>query len=188
MYIILRGVAGERDSAIIALIFTMQSGLTRLGTGELPVTLGHRLDGTILGALMTPVDDGIPEADMTLAVHGIRAVDMTLVARLILVVEPAGKIQYTFRIVQTMFTQTSKGTSTVTLRRAGNNIPRTAGQRQLVGHRNLIATKSLESKVKLRRNSAVLAQNAVVAVEEDPDDELVPVASSKSGVGESRNG
>ncbi len=104
---------------------------------------------------------------------------MTLEARLISVVrmihglEQARETRCTFRNVLTTFTRTSKGTSTVTLRKAGNNIRRTAGQRQPVGHRNLIATKSLDSKVIPGRNSAVRAQNAVVAEEEDPDVELV---------------
>lgn len=166
----------------------MRSGLTRLVTGELPATPGHGLDGTIPGALTIPVDDGIPEVDMTLGGRVIRAVDMTVEARLIHVVEPAGEIRCTFRTTQTTFTQTSKGTSTVTLRKAGNNIRRTAGQKQPVGHHNLIATKRLDSKAIPKRNSAVRAQNAVVAEEEDPDVELVEEASSKFGVGESRNG
>ncbi len=166
----------------------MRSGLTRLVTGELPATPGHRLDGTIPGALTIPVDHGIPEADMTPGGREIHAVDMTLEARLIHVLEPAGEIRCTFRNAQTTFTQTSKGTSTVTLRKAGNNIRRTAGQKQPVGHHNLIANKSLDSRVIPKRNSAVRTDNAVVAEEEDPDVELVGEASSKSGVGESRNG
>jgi len=142
--------------------------------------LGHRLDGTILGDLMTLVDYEIPEVDMTLEGRAIRAVDMTLAARLIHVVEPAGEIQCTFRIVLTTFTRTSRGTSTVILRRAGNNIRRTAGQRQLVGHHNLIAPKSLDIKVIPRRNSTDQAKKAVVEVEEDLDVELVGEASCKS--------
>ena len=172
----------------------MRSGLTRLVTGELPATPGHRLDGTIPGALTIPVDHGIPEADMTPGGRVIRAVDMTLEARLIPAVrlihglEQAREIRCTFRNVLTTFTRTSKETSTVTLRKAGNNIRRTAGQKHPVGHHNLIATKRLDSKVIPKRNSAVRAHNAVVAEEEDPDVELVGEASSKSGVGESRNG
>jgi hypothetical protein len=181
MSTIRHGVDGGWDSAIIVLISTMQSGLTRLVTGDLTVTLGHRLDGTIPGAHTTLVDRGIPEADMIHGEHEILEADM------IHGEDQDLETRCMCRNVVITSMRIRKETSTGTLIKVGSSTRRMAGQRHPVRHRSLIATRSLDSKVIPRRKSAVRVKNAVVAAEAGRDAKFAGGPAPISGVWESWN-
>jgi hypothetical protein len=173
----LRGVAGTWDSATTVLISTMRFGPIRPATGVLTAMPGHRPDGTIPEAPMTPVDGVIPEADMILGVREIRAVGMIpedrpiRAAHMIRGEDQNLETQCILRNAPITSMLTSKGTSTGTQIKAGSKRRRTAGQRRPARHRNLIVTKSPESKATQRRNRGARARNAVAVAEDGPDAE-----------------